>query len=65
MISAAAGAVLTLVLTVPLLARLFQVAHPDLLLLLLALAVAGASGGWFGIARSVASWAKAMRAAPS
>jgi Ca2+-transporting ATPase len=52
-ISAAAGAVLTLVLTVPLLARLFQVAQPDLPLLLLALAVAGASGGWFGVARNL------------
>jgi Ca2+-transporting ATPase len=70
MISAAAGFVLTLVLTVPLLANLFRVIPPDLPLLCLALAVAGLSGGWFGVARSLRGrfqrkGAKAARLAPS
>jgi magnesium-transporting ATPase (P-type) len=63
------GAVLTLVLTVPLLANLFRVIPPDLPLLCLALVVAGLSGGWFGVARSVSgllprSSAKPARLAP-
>ena len=52
-ISAVAGAVLTLVMTVPPLANLFKVTPPDLPLLALVLAVAGLSGGWFGVARSL------------
>jgi hypothetical protein len=58
------------VLTVPLLANLFRVIPPDLPLLCLALAVAGLSGGWFGVARSLRGrfqrkGAKAARLAPS
>jgi Ca2+-transporting ATPase len=52
-IAGAAGTILTLVLSVPFLASLFRVIPPDLPLLCLALAVAGLSGGWFGVARSL------------
>ncbi|WP_411286504.1 cation transporting ATPase C-terminal domain-containing protein [Phenylobacterium sp.] len=69
-ISAVAGVVLIAVLAVPLLADLFKVTPPDLPLLCLALAVAGLSGGWFRVARSLhglsrRGWAKATRLAPS
>lgn len=53
MISAAAGGVLTLVLTVPPLAAVFKVTPPHPPLLGLALLVAVLGGGWFGVARSV------------
>jgi Ca2+-transporting ATPase len=52
-ISGSAGAVLTMVLMVPPLETLFKVAPPHLNLLLLSLAVATVSGGWFGVARSL------------
>ena len=52
-ISAAAVAVLGLMLSVPPLAVLFKVSPPDASLLFLALVVAGASGGWFGLARAL------------
>ena len=54
-ITAAAGAVLTLVLTVPSLASLFKVIPPDLKLLSISLVVAGLSGGWLGAARGLRS----------
>ena len=53
MISAAAGAVLILVLTVPPLAAVFKVSPPHPPLLGLALLVAVLGGGWFGVARSL------------
>jgi Ca2+-transporting ATPase len=52
-ISAAAGSVLTLVLTVPPLAAVFKVTPPDAPLLGLAVFVAVLGGGWFGLARSL------------
>ena len=52
-IAAAAGAVLTLVLTVPVLAALFKITPPHLPLLVLALGVAAIGGGWFGLARAL------------
>lgn len=52
-ISAAAGAVLTAVLTIPPLEAVFKVATPHGGLLLIALAVALVSGGWFGVARRI------------
>jgi Ca2+-transporting ATPase len=51
-IAGAAGAVLILVMTVPLLSALFRVTTLDLTLLALALAVGGFGGGWFGLFRS-------------
>jgi len=50
-IAAAAGGVLTLVLTIPQLAGIFEVAPPHPPLLLAALVIAIISGGWFGVAR--------------
>lgn len=52
-IAAAAGGVLTLVLMVPAVADIFKVAPLHMPLLMLALGVAGVSGGWFGVARSL------------
>ena len=52
-ISAAAGVMLTLVLTVSPMEAVFKVAPPHLNLLLLSLGVAIASGGWFGLVRSL------------
>ena len=52
-IAAASGAVLTLVLTVPVLAALFKVVPPHFPLLVLALGVAAIGGGWFGLARAL------------
>ena len=54
-IASAAGGVLALILTVPPLAGLFKVAPPHLPLLMLVLAVASVSGGWFGVAGSLCS----------
>lgn len=50
-ITAVAGGVLTLVLTIPSLATLFKVASPSPQFLGLALLVAIISGGWFGLVR--------------
>ena len=52
-ITAVAGVVLALVLTVPFLTGLFKVSPLHLPLLISALFVAGVSGGWFGMARSL------------
>lgn len=61
-IAAATGSVLTLVLTIPPFASVFKVATPPLPLLLLALVVAGLSGGWFGVVRSLRSHVPSKRA---
>ena len=58
-IAAAACAVLTLVLTVPGFAALFQVTPPHIPLLILALVVAAVGGGWFGVARGIRDWSAA------
>jgi len=52
-ITAAAGAVLTVILMVPPLAGVFKVAPLHRPLLMLALGVACVSGGWFGVARTL------------
>jgi Ca2+-transporting ATPase len=52
-ITAVAGGVLALVLTVAPLAAVFKVAPPHWLLLLIATGVACVSGGWFGVVRSL------------
>ena len=54
-IAAAAGGVLALIMTIPPLTRVFQVAPLHLPLLALALGVACISGGWFGLGRSLGS----------
>ncbi|WP_304179991.1 cation-translocating P-type ATPase [Phenylobacterium aquaticum] len=52
-IAGAAGAVLTAVLTVPPLEGVFKVSTPHGGLLIIALAVALVSGGWFGVVRRI------------
>ena len=52
-ITSAAGGILAVVLLVPPLAGAFKVAPPHLPLLVVALTVAGVSGGWSGAARSL------------
>lgn len=52
-IAAATIATLAIVFTLPEAARVFRVSAPDPVLLIVALLAAGASGGWFALARRV------------
>ena len=54
-IAAVAAGVLALILTVPALAEAFKIARPPAPLLLLAIAAAVTSGGWFGVLRRISA----------
>ena len=62
-IAAVAAGVLALILTVPALAEVFKIARPPAPLLMLAIAAAVISGGWFGVLRRISAMRRDRAAA--